>query len=67
MLLLIIAGTLAIIGLLLFIVDYISDVAGTKNWAMALIIVSGAICALKFYLDNPEQVNNFFKSIFSAR
>jgi hypothetical protein len=67
MLLLIIAGVLAIIGFLLFFVDYLSDVAGTKNWAMALIIASGAICALKYYLDNPEPVNNFFKSVFSAR
>jgi hypothetical protein len=56
----------AFVGLLLLVVGFLSDAElGTKKWGMLCLIASAITCLLKRYLDNPEPVNNFFRSIFS--
>lgn len=67
MLLYILAVVLAIIGLLFLVVHFLNEEAETKGWAMLFLIASAAVCLLKYYLDNPGPVNDFFRSILSAK
>jgi predicted membrane channel-forming protein YqfA (hemolysin III family) len=59
------AAVFAIIGLLFLIVNYLNDEADTKGWGIFFIIISAVLCLVKYYLNNPEPINNFFRSIFS--
>lgn len=65
MILFAVAAVLAFIGVVFFIIDHLSDSIETKGWGMFFFIASASTCLLKYYLANPEPVNNFFRSIFS--
>jgi len=65
MILFAIAVILALVGVLFFIIDHLSDSIETKGWGMFFIIISAATCLLKYYLANPQPVNDFVRSVFS--
>jgi hypothetical protein len=67
MLLFVLTVVFALIGLLFLFVDFLHYAADTKGWGMLCIIASAAMCLLKYYLDNPGPVNNFVRSLISAK
>jgi uncharacterized membrane protein YczE len=65
-LLYVLAFIFVFIGILLFVVSFLSDSdLGTRTWGMLFFIAAAVVCLLKYYLANQEQINNFLKSIFS--
>lgn len=66
MILFAVAVVLFIIGVLLIIVDSLTDVMETKRWGMFFIIAAAAVCVVKCYLDNPEPFRDVFRSLVEA-